>query len=141
MTLLPYRGERPLVSWRAGNLRLPEGAPKEGESIDAAVVRIGLEQAGISEQTATHLGHFRCRATSLSKTHAPGTITYQALYAVDVVALADFPADETCERRIIRQPDLNELLRTIYVEMRREYTDALDAWLLQRLKALHGTAG
>jgi len=106
-----------------------------------AVRRIGLEQAGISEGTPVHLGHFRCRATSLSKTLPPGSITYQAVYGVDVASVADFPADEAYERRMIRQPDLNELIRGSYVEVRREYTDALDRWLIQRLRALQGNPG
>ena len=62
-------------------------------------------------------------------------MTYQALYGVEVGGLADFPSDSAYERRIILQRDLNTLLRSSYVEMRREYTDSLDRWLLARLKA------
>lgn len=135
VTLIPYRGERAVVSWHGGQLALPEGDVREGEGVEDAVRRIALEQAGILEPTLTHLGHFRVRATIYSKTQPAGTITYQALYGVEVGSLADFPADPAFERRIILQRDLNALLRSSYVEVRREYTDALDKWLLERLKA------
>jgi hypothetical protein len=36
---------------------------------------------------------------------------------------------------IIVQRDLNKILRSTYVERRREYTDALDRWLVDRIKA------
>ncbi len=97
--------------------------------------RIALEQAGILEPTARHLGHFRARATNLSKTQAPGTVTYQALYGVDVGGVADFPADPAYERRTIMNREINLLLRGSYVEYRKEYTEALDRFLLERLKA------
>ncbi|HLF79311.1 MAG TPA: NUDIX domain-containing protein [Dehalococcoidia bacterium] len=135
VTLIPYRGEKPVVAWRQGKMLLPEGNVREGESVDAAIKRIAEEQAGILDPTFVHLGHFRSRATSLSKTHAPDTITYQALYGVEVGSLADFPSDTNFERRIILQRDLNTLIRSSYVEVRREYTDSLDPWLLERLKA------
>ena len=135
MTLIPYRGERPVVAWRAGRAWLPEGDVQEGEGAEAAVKRIALEQAGIVEPTARHLGHFVTRATNLSKTQAPGTITCQVLYGVDVGGFADFPADQTYERRTILQRDLNVLIRGSYVEFRKEYTEALDSFLLERLKA------
>jgi hypothetical protein len=57
------------------------------------------------------------------------------LYGVEVGSLADFPSDSNYERRIILQRDLNTLIRSSYVEVRREYTDSLDPWLLERLKA------
>jgi hypothetical protein len=135
LTLIPYRGERAVVAWRSGQLLLPEGDLQEGESIAAAIKRIALEQAGILDPTSTHLGHFRCRATSVSTTDASGTITYEALFALEIGGLADFPADTAFERRIILQRDLNALLRSSYVESRREYTDSLDGFLLERLKA------
>jgi hypothetical protein len=135
VTLIPYRGEKAVVAWRQGKQLLPEGPVKPGESVDDAIKRIAEEQAGILEPTAIHLGHFRSRATSLSKTQAPDTITYQALYGVEVGSLADFPSDGNYERRIILQRDLNTLIRSSYVEVRREYTDSLDPWLLERLKA------
>ena len=135
VTLIPYRGEKAVVGWKAGKFSLPEGEVNEGESVDAAIKRIGEEQAGILDLTYTHLGHFRCRATSFNKKYPLDTITYQALYAVEVGSLADFPGDKTSERRIILQRDLNTLIRSSYVEVRREYTDALDPWLLERLKA------
>jgi ADP-ribose pyrophosphatase YjhB (NUDIX family) len=135
VTLIPYRGEKPVVAWRGGKFLLPEGNVNEGESVEAAIKRIAEEQAGILEPRSMQLGHFRSRATSYSKTQAPDTITYQALYGVEVGSLADFPSDTAFERRIILQRDLNTLIRSSYVEVRREYTDALDPWLLERLKA------
>jgi ADP-ribose pyrophosphatase YjhB (NUDIX family) len=135
VTLIPYRGEKAVVAWQAGKQSLPEGDVREGERAEDAVRRVAEEQAGILEPTMQLLGYFRCRATSYHKTQAPDTITYQALYAVETGTLADFPSDQAYERRIILQRDLNTLLRSSYVEVRREYTDALDAWLLERLKA------
>ena len=135
VTLIPYRGERAVVAWRDGKLVLPEGDVAVGEETEAAIKRIAVEQAGILEPTAKHLGHLRCRATNASKTDAPGSITYQALYGVDVGGVADFPSDPAYERRIIMQRDLNTLVRGSYIEMRKEYTEALDRYLLERLKA------
>src|SRR3989304_5882451 len=89
--LIPSRGERAVLSWRAGRLGLPDGEVTKGEPVDAAVKRIALEQAGILEPTATWLGQFRCRATIYSTEPPPGTITYRALYGVDVGSLAGFP--------------------------------------------------
>ena len=135
VTLIPYRGERAVLAWQQGRLLLPEGDVGPAEDVEAAIKHIALEQAGILDPTPKHLGHFRCRATVNSKTLSPGTVTYQALYGVEVGGLADFPSDSAYERRIILQRDLNTLLRSSYVEMRREYTDSLDRWLLARLKA------
>jgi ADP-ribose pyrophosphatase YjhB (NUDIX family) len=135
VTLIPYRGEKAVVAWREARYWLPEGDVKDGETAEAAVRRIAEEQTGILDPTIKQLGHFRCRATTYSTTQAPDTITYQALYGVETGSLADFPSDPANERRIILQRDLNTLLRGAYVEIRREYTDALDAWLLERLKA------
>ena len=135
VTLIAYRGEKAVVAWRNGQNRLPEGEVKDGESLDAAIRRVGEEQAGILDPAYVHLGHFRCRATGASTTHAPGSITYQALFGVETGGLADFPSDPSFERRIILQRDLNTILRSSYVERRREFTDSLDPWLLSRLKA------
>ena len=135
VTLIPYRGERPVLAWREGRLSLPEGEVGEGETAEAALRRVALEQAGLLDLSIRHLGHFRCKATVYSKTRAPGTITYHALYAAEVGAFADFPADETFQRRVIAQRDLNVVLRNGYVERRLEFIDALDAWLLERLRA------
>ena len=66
---------------------------------------------------------------------AAGTTNYHALYVLDVTDLGDGPADEGFGRRIVLQRDLNEILRTNHIESRREYADALDGWLLERLKA------
>jgi hypothetical protein len=135
VTLIPYRGEKPVVAWRQGRFWLPEGDVGEGESVDAAIARVAIEQAGILEPKATHIGHLRCRATSYSKTQALGTVTYHALYGVEVGGLADFPSDTAFERRIILQRDLNTLIRSSYVEFRKEYTESLDRFILARLKA------
>ena len=135
VTLIPYRGEKAVVAWRDGKLALPEGDVAAGEGVETAIKRIAAEQAGVLDPIATHLGHVRLRATSYSKTQAPGTVTYHALYGVEVGSLADFPADETYERRIILQRDLNTLLRESYIEYRKEYTEALDRFLIDRLKA------
>jgi hypothetical protein len=135
VTLIPYRGERAVLAWQAGQLRLPEGDVAEGESADAAIRRIAAAQAGVLEPTAVHLGHFRRRATIFSKTEEAGAVTYQAVYGLEVGSLADFPSDSAYERRIVLQRDLNTLLRSSYVEVRREYIDSLDRWLLERLKA------
>jgi hypothetical protein len=62
-------------------------------------------------------------------------VTYQVLYGLEVESLADNPGDASYERRIILQRDLNNILRSSYVERRREFTDTLDWWLLERLKA------
>jgi hypothetical protein len=133
--LIPYRGERGVLVWHDGRLWLPEGEPKEGESLDDAIERIALEQAGIAELTAGHLGHVRVQATRLSKTYAPDTVVYEALYSVDVGGLADAPSDERYERRMVHQREVNELLRLRYSEWWREYRDALDPFLLERVKA------
>ena len=135
VTMIPYRGEKAVLAWRDGRLLLPEGPVREGESAEAAVRRIAEEQAGILEPSLRHLGHFRCRATVHTKSQPPGTITYQALYGVEVGSVADFPADQSYERRLVLQRDLNVVLRSGYVERRLEFIDALDAWLLERLKA------
>ncbi len=141
VTLMPYRGEKPVLAYREGRLSLPDGDVKPGESTEDAIRRVAEEQAGILDPTATHIGHFRQRATTYSKTLPPDTITYHAIYACEVGSLADFPSDSSYERRIILQRDLNTLLRSTYVELRREYTDALDRWLLARLKAnLHAAS-
>ena len=135
VTLIPYRGDKAVVAWKGGQHYLPDGEAKPGESAEAAVRRIALEQAGIAKCELRHLGHFRCRATSLHPTLPLNAVTYQALYGLEVSELADFPTDGEHERRIILQRDLNTLLRSSYVERRREFTDTLDHWLLERLKA------
>ncbi len=135
VTLIPYRGEKAVVAWQAGKFSLPEGELKPGESVDAAIKRVAHEQAGILDPTYVQLGYFRCRATSFNKKYPLDTITYEALYGLEVGSLDDFPADKSYERRIILQRDLNTLIRSSYVEVRREYTDSLDPWLLERLKA------
>ena len=135
VTLIPYRGEKAVVAWKAGQIMLPEGDILPGETPQQAIDRIAMEQAGITDPAATHLGHFRAKATSFHKSLPLGAVTYQALYAVEVGGIADFPSDTTYERRIILQRDLNTLLRSSYVEYRREYTDSLDHYLIERLKA------
>jgi hypothetical protein len=141
VTLIPYRGEKAVVGYRNGRMLLPEGEVAPGEDVDAVIRRAAAEQAGITELTYTELGHMRCRATVYSKTQEPGTITYRAVYGVDVGAIGDFPTDPAYERRIILQREMNTLIRDTYIEMRKEYTEALDRFLLDRLKAnLRGDA-
>ncbi|MPZ50437.1 MAG: hypothetical protein GEU75_14245 [Dehalococcoidia bacterium] len=137
ITLIPYRGEKAVVAWQDGKNALPEGDLQPGESVDAAIKRIASEQAGINEPIATHLGHLRSKATvnSTTQAQAPGTITYQALYGIEVGSLSDFPADTAYERRILLQRDLNTLIRERYIFFRKEYAEALDRFLLDRLKA------
>ncbi len=135
LTLIPYRGERPVVAWRDGTLHLPEGDVAEGESLAEAMKRLAKQQCGIAHATTQHLGHFRYVAGARNTTHAPGSVVYDALYVVDVKELEDGPEDQSFERRIVLQRDLNQILRSTYVERRREYTDALDRWLLERIKA------
>jgi ADP-ribose pyrophosphatase YjhB (NUDIX family) len=135
VTVIPYRGERGVVPWKEGRFSLAEGDVAAGESANEAIKRILMEQVGIAEATPTHLGHFVYKATTLNKKLSAGTTVYDAFYTADVAALAEFPGDQTYERRIVQQRDINEILRNNYIERRREYTDALDQWLLQRLKA------
>jgi hypothetical protein len=135
VTLIPYRGEKAVVAWKDGRYWLPEGDVHAGEDVDAAVKRIALEQAGIMNPTIVHLGHFRSKATTASRTQAPGAVTFQALFGLESGGFADFPADPAYERRVILQRDLNTLIRSSYVERRREFVDSLDPWLLSRLKA------
>ena len=135
VTLIPYRGEKAVVAWQNGKLRLPEGDLEPGEDVDEAIRRIANQRAGILEPSATHIGHLLCKATGHSTTQVPGAVTYQALYAVEVGRLADFPSDPAYERRILLQRDLNTLIRESYILFRKEFTEALDRWLIERLKA------
>jgi ADP-ribose pyrophosphatase YjhB (NUDIX family) len=135
VTIIPYRGERGVVPWKSGKFSLPEGDVNEGESAEAAIARILMEQVGIQEATPTHLGHFVLKATTLNKKLQAGTIVYDGFYVAEVGSLADNPGDQSYERRIILQREINEILRSQYIERRREYTDTLDRWLLERLKA------
>jgi len=138
VTLVPYRGEKPVLAWRDKRLWLPEGEAGEGESADAAIRRIALQQAGISELRYRQMGHLRCVATRHSVTQAEGTVTYRGLYAVEVQELADFPGDESFERRTVTQRDLNELVRSHYVEFRREYMEVIDLFVLELRTAAAG---
>jgi ADP-ribose pyrophosphatase YjhB (NUDIX family) len=135
VTMIPYRGERAVVGWTNGTGRLPEGDVREGEDLVDAMKRIALEQAGIAHAHSKHLGHFTYTAPSLNKEVPAGTTAYHALYVLEVTELADAPTDDTYERRIVLQRDLNQILRTTQVENRREFADALDVWLLERLKS------
>lgn len=141
ITLIPYRGERAVVPWRDGRMQLPEGERREGESVEEAIRRIASEQAGILDPTFEHLGHFRCRATVYSKTQTPGTVTYRALYGVEVGGLSDFPADPAYERRIIPQRDLLAMIRQRYNEYVVEYTEALDQFIVARTKRMLAAEG
>jgi hypothetical protein len=135
VTLIPYRGEKAVVAWKDGRFWLPEGDVESGETAEDAVKRIALAQTGIMDPSIFHLGHFRSKATGASKTQAPGAVTYQVLYGLESGGFADFPSDPAYERRVILQRDLNTLIRSSYVERRREFVDSLDPWLLSRLKA------
>ena len=134
VTLYPYRGERVVLPWHEGKAVLPEDDAREGESAEANVRRVALEQCGISELDFTHLGHFKCKATVHSKLLPAGTVTYRVLYGVDVGALADFPASPGYERRIVMQRDLLALVRERYWEHWKEYLEALDEFVLARAK-------
>ena len=136
VTLAPYRGDRPVLAWREGRMWLPEGEVADDEDPDAAIERIALAQAGVLGPKATHLGHFRCRATTHSKTQPAGTTTYQVLYGVEVGGIADFPADSDFERRIVPQREMNQMLRTYYAAFRREYVESVEVFVLARHKEL-----
>lgn len=135
VTLIPYRGEKVVIGWRDGVSYLPEGDVAEGEQLADAMLRIANQQCGILHADSKHLGHYKYTATHLNKELPFGTTTYHALYVLEVTELGDAPTDESYERRIVLQRDLNQILRNNYIESRREYTDALDTWLLERLKA------
>jgi ADP-ribose pyrophosphatase YjhB (NUDIX family) len=135
VTAICYRGDKAVTGYKNGQMILPEGDVQPGEDAQAAIRRIVLDQAGIQDARILHLGHFRATATNHHPTQSFGTTTYQVLFGLEVDALADNPGDSSYERRIILQRDLNNILRSSYVERRREYTDILDAWLLDRLKA------
>jgi hypothetical protein len=135
VTLIPYRGERPVVAWKDGHGRLPEGDVHEGEDVLDAIKRIANEQAGILHATSKHLGHYKYTASSYNKDVSAGTTVYRVLYVLEVSELGDGPTDESFGRRTVLQRDLNEILRSSHIESRREYADALDSWLLERLKA------
>jgi ADP-ribose pyrophosphatase YjhB (NUDIX family) len=136
--LIPYRGERPILAWKDGAGRLPEGEVREGEDVLDAIKRIANEQCGILHATSKHLGHYRYTASSYNTEVPAGTTMYHALYVLEVSELGDAPTDESFGRRIVLQRELNEVLRSNHVESRREYADALDTWLLERLKAQAG---
>ena len=140
IVLFPYRGERPVLPWRENRTWLPEGEVRPGESAEDAIRRIALEQAGIENPTSTHLGHFRCRATVYQSELEPGALTFRAVYGVDVGGLADFPADGKFERRIVLQRELMHLIRDRYFEHYKEYTEALDKFVIQRAKERAGSA-
>jgi hypothetical protein len=133
--LVPYRGEKPVLTWREKRLWLPEGATHEGETVEAAIRRVALEQAGIAELRYRELGHLRCVATRNSVKQAEGNVTYRGLFAVEVQELADFPTNDAFERRAVTQRDLNELIRSHYVEFRREYMEVIDLFVLELRKA------
>jgi hypothetical protein len=133
--LIPYRGDRPVVAWKDGVGRLPEGDVRDGEDVLTAIKRIAGEQVGVLHATSKHLGHYKYTASSYNKDVAAGTTTYRVLYVLEVSELADNPGDESFGRRSVLQRDLNEIIRRNHIESRREYADALDDWLLERLKA------
>ena len=134
VTLYAYRGERVVLPWKDARPVLAEGEVREGEPAEAALSRVALEQCGIAKLEASHLGHFRCRATVHSKLLPAGAITYRVLYGVDVSELADFPAAPGFERRIILTRDLLALIRDRYFEVSKEYLEALDQFVLARVR-------
>jgi hypothetical protein len=133
--LAPYRGERPVLAYKDRRLWLPEGDVKEGESTEDAIRRIALEQVGVSELRYRELGHLRCVATRLSVNQNEGDVTYRGFFVVEVQGTADFPSDSSFERRVSIQRDMNELIRSHYVEFRREYMEVLDLFVLELHKA------
>jgi hypothetical protein len=133
--LAPYRGERPVLAWKDRRLWLPEGDAKPGEDADSAIRRVALEQTGIADLRWRKLGQLRCVATRHSVTQPEGNVTYRGFYVVEVEELADFPTDGTYERRIVTQRDINELIRSQYLEFRREYMEVLDLFVLELHKA------
>jgi hypothetical protein len=141
VTVIPYRGERAVLPYREGKHLLPETDVAEGETAEDAIKRVVMAQAGIDDASIAHLGHFTYKATTLNKKLPAGTMTYDGLYVLEVASLADNPGDDRFERRIVLQRDLNLVLRGAFVERRREYTDALDRWLLARLKAAKAQSG
>jgi ADP-ribose pyrophosphatase YjhB (NUDIX family) len=132
---VPYRGEKGVVPWKDGRFTLPEGDALPGEDAETAIRRIVNEQCGILDPKATHLGHFVFKATTQNQKLPAGEIVYDAFYVLEVGSLADNPGDQSYERRMIPQREINEILRNNYIERRLEYTDALDKWLLARLVA------
>ncbi len=134
VTTIPYRRDRIVLPFKDGVYALPETNVAENETAEDAIKRVVFDMCGIQEPRIAHLGHFTYKATTLNKTLAAGGTTIAALYALEVDTLADNPGDESYERRIILQRELNQVLRGVYIERRLEYTDALDRWLLQRLK-------
>jgi hypothetical protein len=133
--LVPYRGEKPVLASRDRRLWLPEGEAKDGESADETIRRVALEQVGVAELRYRELGHLRCVATRHSLNQAEGNVTYRGFYVVEVQELADFPTDGSFERRTVTQRDLNELVRSHYVEFRREYMEVIDLFVLELRKA------
>jgi hypothetical protein len=137
--LIPYRGERAVLSWKDGVVSLPEGEVAPGESVDVALRRIAADQAGIVALEATQLGHWLCKATIYSKSLPPGTVTYRAVYGVDVQELSDFPSGEGYERRIVAQRDLAANIRSRHVESKVEIMEALDRFIVARTRAADTT--
>lgn len=140
ITLIPYRGDKAVVAWKDGAGKLPQGEVRKGEGVLDAIKRVANDQCGILHATSRHLGHYKFTASSFNKDEEAGATMYHALYVLDVSELGDNPADESFSRRIVLQRDLNEIIRSNHIESRREYADALDGWLLERLKAAAGTA-
>jgi hypothetical protein len=64
----------------------------------------------------------------------PDTITYRAVYGVEVRDLSDFPAGEGYERRTVTQRDLIAHIRERYIELKGALTDALDRFVIERAK-------
>ncbi len=134
VVLMPYRGERVALPWKDGRAVIPEGEVLAGETAEGAIRRICMEQVGIIDPGPSHLGHFRCRATIYSQQLPPGTITFRAVYGIDIGSLADSPSSQGYERRMVLQRDLLALIRDRYFEHWKEYTEALDKFVIRRAK-------
>jgi len=64
----------------------------------------------------------------------PDTITYRAVYGIDVREMSDFPAGEGYERRMLTQRDLIAHIRERNIELKVELTEALDRFVIERAK-------
>src|SRR5688500_3957441 len=90
--LIPYRGEKPVLTWHDGRLQLPAGLVEPGEDAATAIRRIAEAQTGVLEPVAKPIGFLKLEATTRHPSQAPGTLSYRVLYGVEVGSLADAPS-------------------------------------------------